>query len=118
MDYAVRRGWDTLWIVDPLDGTVEFIKGNKVTIGNPDSLTLNYFNTRDDRLHVVGEKSLNITDVVDFERRVSQQITAMPYVDLPDGTYSLTAKVCYGGDFDRLVMYAESGADEDKGSEG
>ena len=34
----------------------------------------------------------------------------MPYVDLPDGTYSLTAKVCYGGDFDRLVMYAESGA--------
>lgn len=93
------RGWKT-----------EFIKGNKVTIGNPDSLTLNYFNTRDDRLHVVGEKSLNITDVVDFERRVSQQITAMPYVDLPDGTYSLTAKVCYGGDFDRLVMYAESGA--------
>ena len=73
------RGWKT-----------EFIKGNKVTIGNPDSLTLNYFNTRDDRLHVVGEKSLNITDVVDFERRVSQQITAMPYVDLPDGTYSLT----------------------------
>lgn len=28
MDYAVRRGWDTLWIVDPLDGTKEFIKRN------------------------------------------------------------------------------------------
>ncbi len=23
-----RRGWDTLWIVDPLDGTKEFIKRN------------------------------------------------------------------------------------------
>lgn len=93
------RGWKTV-----------FISGNKVTIGNPDSLTLNHFNTREDRRHVVGEKSLNITDVVDFERKVSQQITAMPYVDLPDGTYSLSATVCYGGDFDRLVMYAESGA--------
>ena len=28
MDYAVRRDWDTLWIVDPLDGTKEFIKRN------------------------------------------------------------------------------------------
>ena len=28
MDYAVRRGWDALWIVDPLDGTKEFIKRN------------------------------------------------------------------------------------------
>ena len=24
----IRRGWDTLWIVDPLDGTKEFIKRN------------------------------------------------------------------------------------------
>lgn len=92
------RGWNT-----------EFIKGNKVTLGNPDSLTLNYFNTREDRKHVIGEKSLNITDVTDFERRVSQQVTAMPYVDLPDGTYSLAATVCYGGEFNRLIMYAESG---------
>lgn len=28
MDYAVRQGWKTLWIVDPLDGTKEFIKRN------------------------------------------------------------------------------------------
>ncbi|WP_077154562.1 3'(2'),5'-bisphosphate nucleotidase CysQ [Bacteroides bouchesdurhonensis] len=28
LEYAVRRGWDTLWIVDPLDGTKEFIKRN------------------------------------------------------------------------------------------
>lgn len=28
MDYAIRKDWDTLWIVDPLDGTKEFIKRN------------------------------------------------------------------------------------------
>ncbi len=27
-DYAVRRNWERLWIVDPLDGTKEFIKRN------------------------------------------------------------------------------------------
>ena len=96
------RGWKT-----------EFISGTKVTIGNPDSLTLNHFNTRDDRRHAIGEKSLNITDTKDFERRVSQQITAMPYVDLPDGTYALAATVCWGGDFDRLTMYAESGGERE-----
>ena len=96
------RGW-----------TTEFIAGTKVVNGNPDSLTLNYFNTRDDRRHVTGEKSLNITDTRDFDRRVSQQITAMPYVDLPDGTYSLSATVCWDGDFDRLVMYAESGGERE-----
>ena len=96
------RGW-----------TTEFIAGTKVVNGNPDSLTLNYFNTRDDRRHVTGEKSLNITDTRDFDRRVSQQITAMPYVDLPDGTYSLSAMVCWDGDFDRLVMYAESGGEHE-----
>ena len=26
--YAVRRGWEACWIVDPLDGTKEFIKRN------------------------------------------------------------------------------------------
>lgn len=28
LDYSVRREWDMLWIVDPLDGTKEFIKRN------------------------------------------------------------------------------------------
>lgn len=28
LPYAERRAWDTLWIVDPLDGTKEFIKRN------------------------------------------------------------------------------------------
>jgi 3'(2'), 5'-bisphosphate nucleotidase len=28
MDYSVRRGWTSMWIVDPLDGTKEFVKRN------------------------------------------------------------------------------------------
>lgn len=28
LDYEIRRQWDTLWVVDPLDGTKEFIKRN------------------------------------------------------------------------------------------
>lgn len=28
LDYDIRRNWDVLWIVDPLDGTKEFIKRN------------------------------------------------------------------------------------------
>jgi 3'(2'), 5'-bisphosphate nucleotidase len=26
--YAIRSGWETFWLVDPLDGTKEFISGN------------------------------------------------------------------------------------------
>ncbi len=33
LDYETRRTWDTLWVVDPLDGTKEFIKRNgEVTV--------------------------------------------------------------------------------------
>lgn len=28
IDYAIRKDWDTCWIVDPVDGTKEFIKRN------------------------------------------------------------------------------------------
>lgn len=28
IDYAVRKQWDTCWVVDPVDGTKEFIKRN------------------------------------------------------------------------------------------
>ncbi len=27
IDYSVRKDWETFWLVDPLDGTKEFIKG-------------------------------------------------------------------------------------------
>ena len=35
LGYEIRRGWDTLWIVDPLDGTKEFIKRNGEVIYVP-----------------------------------------------------------------------------------
>lgn len=28
LEYDTRRNWDVMWIVDPLDGTKEFIKRN------------------------------------------------------------------------------------------
>ena len=28
IDYSIRESWEKLWIVDPLDGTKEFIKRN------------------------------------------------------------------------------------------
>lgn len=28
LDYAERQGWDSCWLVDPLDGTKEFVKKN------------------------------------------------------------------------------------------
>ena len=27
-DYSIRKGWETCWVVDPVDGTKEFIKRN------------------------------------------------------------------------------------------
>ncbi len=44
IDYSIRKKWDTCWIVDPVDGTKEFIKRNGeftvnialVTDGNPE----------------------------------------------------------------------------------
>ena len=28
IDYKIRKSWDTFWLVDPIDGTKEFIKKN------------------------------------------------------------------------------------------
>lgn len=90
-------GWDT-----------QVIKGNAISTTDPDSPILNYFNTREDRKHAVGEKSLYINDNTPFERRISQQITSTPYVDLPDGTYTMTAQLKNSAGFKTLEFYAES----------
>lgn len=34
MLYDERRNWELYWLVDPLDGTVEFIKGNNEFTGS------------------------------------------------------------------------------------
>ncbi len=95
---------------DALTGwTTEVIEGNPVKIEDADSPQLNYFNTEADRKHVIGEKSLNISDKVPFIRNVSQEITSTEFVDLPDGTYTLSAAVKYTPGFKKLDMYASCG---------
>jgi hypothetical protein len=82
------------------------IKGNQVDQGNADTIVLNHVNSEADRKIVTGEKSLNISDKVDFERKVSQIINSSPFVPLPDGTYTLTAKILNSDHFAKLEMYA------------
>jgi hypothetical protein len=55
-----------------------------------------------------GEKSLNISDRINFRRNVSQIITSSPYVKLEDGLYTLAATVRNSTGFDKLEMYAIS----------
>lgn len=87
----------------------EVLKGRPITI---DSLSpaLNHENTQDDRKMVAGERSLNISDEVDFSRKVSQLISSSPFVKLADGDYTLTAKIKNSAGFTRLSMYAQSNA--------
>lgn len=83
-------------------------QGNDIVIGSADSPVLNYFNTAEDRNVVVGEKSLNIEDKIDFRRKVFQLIESTDFVKLPDGCYTLTAKIRNNAQFKLLEMYAES----------
>lgn len=86
----------------------EVIKGNSIA-NDEHSPELNYFNTQEDRRMVVGEKSLNISDTIAFERKVSQVISATPTVGLPDDSYTLSFKVRNTMGFDTLEAYAASG---------
>ncbi len=83
-------------------------KGNEIVIGESQSPVLNYNNTQEDRKKVIGERSLNISDEVDFKRKVFQVIESTSYVSLKDGSYTLTAKVKQSDGFHDLEMYAES----------
>jgi hypothetical protein len=84
------------------------IEGNKISLDSNTSPLLNYFNTESDREIVTGEKSLNISDNINFKRKVSQIIKSSPYVKLEDGFYTMTAKVKNSSGFSQLEMYAES----------
>lgn len=85
-----------------------FIGGNYVSFDTSISPLLNHKNNEEDRKIVIGEKSLAISDRVDFQRKVSQTITSSPYVKLEDGNYTLTAKVRNSVGFGKLDMYAFS----------
>lgn len=91
-------GWDT-----------KVLKGNAVSLANPHTPHLNYMNTREDRQEVIGEKSLCMSDSIDFEREVSQEIVSTPFVVLKDGTYRLTLKCRESGKWEKLTATVESG---------
>ncbi|GGF05089.1 family 43 glycosylhydrolase [Flavobacterium limi] len=88
--------------------TNEVIEGNKISLDTLTSPVINYFNTENDRKIVIGEKSLNITDKINFKRKTYQTITSSPYVKLEDGLYTLTAKIKNTKGFKNLEMYALS----------
>ncbi|MGZ8538650.1 MAG: family 43 glycosylhydrolase, partial [Flavisolibacter sp.] len=84
------------------------IKGNEISLDSSTSPVLNHNNNRSERKFVIGEKSLNISDKINFKRKVSQLISSSPYVKLKDGYYTLTAKVQNSNGFTNLEMFAES----------
>jgi len=92
------KGWTTV-----------IYKGNEIVVGDDESPVLNYFNTEEDRKHVIGEKSLNISDAIKFKRRVYQTIESSPFVKLEDGLYKLSFKIKNTTGFSVLKIYAESG---------
>lgn len=86
----------------------EIVKGNAISFDTISSPYLNYNNSEADRKFVIGEKSLALTDKVDFQREVSQTIMSSPFVKLETGNYTLTAKVRNGSKFNKLEMFAKS----------
>lgn len=88
--------------------TTTVIQGNKSSLDSNTSPVLNHNNSVDERKTVIGERSLNISDKIDFKRKVSQIITSTQFVELKDGFYTLTAKVKNAGEFSKLEMYAET----------
>jgi hypothetical protein len=97
-------------VQEQLTGWVSVVlEGNKISLDSLISPFLNHNNSEDDRKVVIGEKSLALTDKVNFKRKVSQVISSSPFVKLDKGTYVLTAKLRNSRDFSKLEMYAYSG---------
>jgi hypothetical protein len=88
--------------------TSTVIEGNQISQDSVVSPVLNHNNTEDDRKIVIGEKSLNISDKVNFKRKVFQIISSTSFVELKDGYYTLTAKIKNSSGFGKLEMYALS----------
>ncbi len=84
------------------------IEGNEMSFDTITSPYLNHNNSENDRKIVIGEKSLALSDKVNFKREVSQTISSSPFVKLENRNYILTAKVKNNGKFSKLEMYATS----------
>jgi hypothetical protein len=91
-----------------LGWTTTVLEGNKISLDSATSPLLNHLNTEDERKIVIGEKSLNISDKINFKRRIFQSINGSPYVKLDDGYYALSAMIKNSNGFSKLEMYAES----------
>jgi hypothetical protein len=91
-----------------LGWTTTFIEGNEASLDSLNSPVLNHNNSESERKTVIGEKSLNITDRINFKRKISQTMTSSPYVKLEDGYYTMTATVKNSSGFVKLEMYATS----------
>ncbi len=83
--------------------------GNTISTDSIASPVLNHNNSEADRKTVIGEKSLQLSDKVDFKRKVFQVISSSPYVTLKKGKYILSAKIRNSSGFSKLEMYASSG---------
>lgn len=92
-----------------LGWTTTVIDGNQIEAKSENSPVLNHMNSENERMVVIGEKSLHISDQISFKRKVSQLITSSAYVPIKDGSYTMTAKLKNSTGFDKLEMYAESG---------
>lgn len=92
-------GWNTV-----------IVKGSVVSADNPKTPYLNYMNTKEDRQHVIGEKSLLINDSQAFERRVSQTLRSTGLIPLPKGKYVLRFKTRNTGGFSTLKLVVQSGS--------
>lgn len=88
-------GWNT-----------KIIEGNPISFDTISSPYLNHRNSESDRKIVIGEKSLALSDKVNFKREVSQIITSSPFVKLENRNYTLTAKIKNSSNFTKLEMYA------------
>ena len=95
---AYLRGW-----------TTEVAKGNKVASGSADSPVLNAKNSKADRETVMGNFCMNISDKVDFQRKIYQKIASTDNVPLQNGQYTLSVYAKAGSAFNELYMYAQSG---------
>jgi hypothetical protein len=84
------------------------MEGSEISNDSSASPVLNHNNTEEDRKVVIGERSLCLTDRVNFKRKVFQVVKSTPFAKLTEGKYTLTAKVKNSGAFTTLRMYATS----------
>lgn len=81
--YEVRQQWETFWLVDPLDGTKEFIKGNGNFTVNIGLIHQNY--------PIAGVIYLPVSDILyfadaqgAFKKEANQKITPLLLPQEPD----------------------------------